>query len=83
MPGIRPLPTVYGITDHPDHTPIIPAGPRAKPPTLLPPARMTFSVGTTLYQVLALDAPTVNNPSPSAGEPLRLGQILRAMEHDR
>jgi len=36
-----------------------------------------------LCQVLALDAPTVTNPSPSAGEPLSLGQILRAMEHDR
>ena len=36
-----------------------------------------------LYQVLALDAPTANNPSSSAGEPLSLGQVLRAMEHDR
>jgi hypothetical protein len=36
-----------------------------------------------LYQVLALDAPTANNPGPSAGEPLSLGQVLRAMEHDR
>ena len=33
-----------------------------------------------LYQVLALDTPAPNNPSPSAGTPLSLGQVLRAME---
>ena len=36
-----------------------------------------------LYQVLALDAPTATNPRPSTGEPLSLGEVLRAMEHDR
>lgn len=36
-----------------------------------------------LCQVLALDAPAASNPRPSAGEPLSLGEILRAMEHDR
>jgi hypothetical protein len=36
-----------------------------------------------LYQVLALDAPAVTHPSPSVGEPVSLGQVLRAMEHDR
>jgi hypothetical protein len=36
-----------------------------------------------LCQVLALDAPATNNPRPSDGQTLSLGQILRAMEHDR
>ncbi len=33
-----------------------------------------------ICQVLALDAPVASNPSPAAGEPLSLGQILRGME---
>ena len=33
-----------------------------------------------LCQVLALDAPAANAPSPSTGEPLSIGQILRGME---
>ena len=33
-----------------------------------------------LYQVLALDVPAEGDRRPSAGQPLSLGQILRAME---
>lgn len=33
-----------------------------------------------LCQVLALDAPSVGKVAPSAGGPLSLGQVLRAME---
>lgn len=33
-----------------------------------------------LCQVLALDAPPANNPRPSTGQPMSLGQVLRAME---
>jgi len=33
-----------------------------------------------LCQVLALDAPAANAPSPSTGKPLSIGQILRGME---
>ena len=36
-----------------------------------------------LCQVLTLDAPAANTPSPSTGEPLSIGQILRGMERSQ
>jgi hypothetical protein len=36
-----------------------------------------------LYQVLALDAPAASSPRSAVGQPLRIGEILRAMGRAR